>query len=427
MTWGWAEPQGRRHKFAANQWRIVQISGALYQGGARWGRRRGGDGGTVFCLFMEQSFTSPDTPPNLYPEGFQGNFIPVDAAAVVRLCVDRLTLSFEKTTSHSTEQSKQANRGHYGDRRYPGISRSSSESWHTSNSKSTCCSAEGSVLMWASAMGRMGSSHQGWNHSWTTPLAACTRHTLALRFGFARQRGPGWKLVDAVGMNVLWNQRRLKRDELRRKARRRAVERRGLHRSRLVNSSRSRGGRWHVDGFWDRGIVRMQLCERVVKEATRLDATFGIRDFTAGGCRLVDHRFHYVELVDDCLVLRPALVRWGGIEIRYCPWPFTGARRVGWTSTFIRRVWLLVGGCGQFIVRAARERAARMRHIGSGRARWGRRRGGDSGTVFAAKEASEGEALGGGWRESAPANGDWVAVGTPLSLFVEPPTDSMLS
>ncbi|KAJ6450844.1 hypothetical protein C8R47DRAFT_1084309 [Mycena vitilis] len=96
MTWGWAEPQGRRHKFAANQWHIVQISGALYQGGARWGRRRGGDGGTVFCLFMEQSFTSPDTPPNLYPEGFQGNFIPVDAAAVGRLCVDRLTLSFEK-------------------------------------------------------------------------------------------------------------------------------------------------------------------------------------------------------------------------------------------------------------------------------------------------------------------------------------------
>ncbi|KAJ6447751.1 hypothetical protein C8R47DRAFT_1231301 [Mycena vitilis] len=42
------------------------------------------------------SFTSPDTPPNLYPEGFQGNFIPVDAAAVGRLCVDRLTLSFEK-------------------------------------------------------------------------------------------------------------------------------------------------------------------------------------------------------------------------------------------------------------------------------------------------------------------------------------------
>ncbi|KAJ6450838.1 hypothetical protein C8R47DRAFT_1084305 [Mycena vitilis] len=65
--------------------------------------------------------------------------------------------------------------------------------------------------------------------------------------------------------------------------------------------------------------------------------------------------------------------------------------------------------------------------LDQGGARWGRRRGGDSGTVFAAKEASEGEALGGGWRESAPANGDWVAVGTPLSLFVEPPTDSMLS
>ncbi|KAJ6450841.1 hypothetical protein C8R47DRAFT_1084307 [Mycena vitilis] len=40
--------------------------------------------------------------------------------------------------------------------------------------------------------------------------------------------------------------------------------------------------------------------------------------------------------------------------------------------------------------------------LDQGGARWGRRRGGDSGTVFAAKEASEGEALGGGWRESAP-------------------------
>ncbi|KAJ6452745.1 hypothetical protein C8R47DRAFT_1329437 [Mycena vitilis] len=47
-------------------------------------------------LARARSFTSPDTPQNLYPEGFQGNFIPVDAAAVGRLCVDRLTLSFEK-------------------------------------------------------------------------------------------------------------------------------------------------------------------------------------------------------------------------------------------------------------------------------------------------------------------------------------------
>ncbi|KAJ7081367.1 hypothetical protein B0H15DRAFT_786545 [Mycena belliarum] len=42
-----------------------------------------------------QSFTSPDTPVNAYPEGFQGNSIPIDAEAVGRLCYDRVTLSLE--------------------------------------------------------------------------------------------------------------------------------------------------------------------------------------------------------------------------------------------------------------------------------------------------------------------------------------------
>ncbi|KAJ7645633.1 hypothetical protein DFH06DRAFT_591344 [Mycena polygramma] len=51
---------------------------------------------THYGFWGASSFTSPDTPPNLYPEGFQGNFIPIDAAAVGRLCVDRLTLSFEE-------------------------------------------------------------------------------------------------------------------------------------------------------------------------------------------------------------------------------------------------------------------------------------------------------------------------------------------
>ncbi|KAJ7058167.1 hypothetical protein C8F01DRAFT_1027665 [Mycena amicta] len=41
------------------------------------------------------SFTSPNLPVNAYPEGFQGNSIPIDAEAVGRLCYDRLTLSFE--------------------------------------------------------------------------------------------------------------------------------------------------------------------------------------------------------------------------------------------------------------------------------------------------------------------------------------------
>ena len=41
------------------------------------------------------SFTRPDVPSVNYPEGFQGNSIPIDGAAVARLCHERLTLSDE--------------------------------------------------------------------------------------------------------------------------------------------------------------------------------------------------------------------------------------------------------------------------------------------------------------------------------------------
>ncbi|KAJ6584674.1 hypothetical protein B0H19DRAFT_1206422 [Mycena capillaripes] len=50
---------------------------------------------THYGFWGSSSFTSPDLPLNVYPEGFQGNSIPIDAAAVGRLCYDRLTLSLE--------------------------------------------------------------------------------------------------------------------------------------------------------------------------------------------------------------------------------------------------------------------------------------------------------------------------------------------
>lgn len=40
-------------------------------------------------------FTSPDTPPVAYPEGFQGNEIPIDGREVARLCHERLSLADE--------------------------------------------------------------------------------------------------------------------------------------------------------------------------------------------------------------------------------------------------------------------------------------------------------------------------------------------
>ncbi|KAJ7505581.1 hypothetical protein B0H11DRAFT_2154339 [Mycena galericulata] len=50
---------------------------------------------THYGFWGASAFTSPNTPVNAYPEGFQGNSIPLDAAAVGRLCFDRLTLSLE--------------------------------------------------------------------------------------------------------------------------------------------------------------------------------------------------------------------------------------------------------------------------------------------------------------------------------------------
>lgn len=40
-----------------------------------------------------RTFTNPDIPLAAYPEGFQGNSIPVDGKVVARLCLERLGLS----------------------------------------------------------------------------------------------------------------------------------------------------------------------------------------------------------------------------------------------------------------------------------------------------------------------------------------------
>jgi len=48
-----------------------------------------------FGFWDSRRFTSPGFPPRKYPEGFQGNAIPIDGAAVARLCVGRITLAIE--------------------------------------------------------------------------------------------------------------------------------------------------------------------------------------------------------------------------------------------------------------------------------------------------------------------------------------------
>jgi len=48
-----------------------------------------------YGFWNDKYFTSPDVPPVNYPKGFQGNEIPIDGAAVARLCLERLTLSEE--------------------------------------------------------------------------------------------------------------------------------------------------------------------------------------------------------------------------------------------------------------------------------------------------------------------------------------------
>ncbi len=47
------------------------------------------------ALLRCRFFTRPDVPPVAYPEGFQGNEIPIDGAAVAQLCRERLTLAEE--------------------------------------------------------------------------------------------------------------------------------------------------------------------------------------------------------------------------------------------------------------------------------------------------------------------------------------------
>ncbi|KAJ6448462.1 hypothetical protein C8R47DRAFT_1231009 [Mycena vitilis] len=79
MTWGWP---GRRDGVT----NLPQISGALYKSVARC-TRVGHDGDGGVAGMAAPSFTSPEHAPNLYPEGFQGNFIPVDALPSVLMSV----------------------------------------------------------------------------------------------------------------------------------------------------------------------------------------------------------------------------------------------------------------------------------------------------------------------------------------------------
>jgi len=47
---------------------------------------------THYGVWGSRAFTSPDTPLPSYPEGFQGNEIPLDGEMIARLCVQRLEL-----------------------------------------------------------------------------------------------------------------------------------------------------------------------------------------------------------------------------------------------------------------------------------------------------------------------------------------------
>ncbi|EKM56858.1 uncharacterized protein PHACADRAFT_254213 [Phanerochaete carnosa HHB-10118-sp] len=48
-----------------------------------------------YGFWGDRAFTRPDVPPVAYPEGFQGNEIPIDGELVARICVERLQLSEE--------------------------------------------------------------------------------------------------------------------------------------------------------------------------------------------------------------------------------------------------------------------------------------------------------------------------------------------
>ncbi|KAH7098300.1 hypothetical protein BKA62DRAFT_713673 [Auriculariales sp. MPI-PUGE-AT-0066] len=49
-------------------------------------------GMTHYGFWNNETFTSPGLPPMKYPEGFQGNDIPLDGKAVAKLCIERLSL-----------------------------------------------------------------------------------------------------------------------------------------------------------------------------------------------------------------------------------------------------------------------------------------------------------------------------------------------
>ena len=42
---------------------------------------------------MTEPSTGPNLPPAQYPEGFQGNNIPLDGETVAKLCIERLQLN----------------------------------------------------------------------------------------------------------------------------------------------------------------------------------------------------------------------------------------------------------------------------------------------------------------------------------------------
>ncbi|KIP06293.1 hypothetical protein PHLGIDRAFT_36005 [Phlebiopsis gigantea 11061_1 CR5-6] len=48
-----------------------------------------------YGFWGDRAFTRPDVPEVAYPEGFQGNEIPIDGELVARICVERLSLSEE--------------------------------------------------------------------------------------------------------------------------------------------------------------------------------------------------------------------------------------------------------------------------------------------------------------------------------------------
>jgi len=50
---------------------------------------------THYGFWGSQYFTSPELPPRAYPDGFQGNDIPIDGDAVAALCVHQISLNEE--------------------------------------------------------------------------------------------------------------------------------------------------------------------------------------------------------------------------------------------------------------------------------------------------------------------------------------------